>query len=170
MTSIKGLDDHLTTQPESADPVHWHVSRHRSDDDVFIVEDFWSALDYAQTELRDVVDFEWEGISASGEAGDFEGAYHAFKRANELDAVRNQINHAMDQHYGPHTVRAPCYQGPGGDALIKQTADRAVEQLNSETDMEMWECSAELIYLTDTGSLPADPDNGIPYHADDYLP
>jgi hypothetical protein len=177
--TIRGLDAYLTTQPEQPDPKHWHVSRHSNDDDVFIVEDFWYALDYAADELRDLAEFEHEGISANGEAGDFEGAYTAFKRSNELDAVMQQAKHALDQHNKidpdddiPGTVndgyRAPLYQGPGGDEKIMQLALRAVERINNETPVSMWECSDELVYLNDTGTRLSDPDNGQPYHADDW--
>jgi hypothetical protein len=177
--TIKGLDDHITSQPEQPDPKHWHVSRHRDDDDVFITEDFWTALDYAATELRDLAEFEYEGISASGDAGDYEGAYKAFVRSNELDALRNNLAHAIDQHNKidpdddiPGTVndgyRAPLYRGYGGDERIMETALRAVESVNLGSDMAIWECTSELVYLNDTATRESDPDNGQPYHLDEW--
>jgi hypothetical protein len=181
--TIRGLDHYLTTQPEQPeqpDPKHWHVSRHSDDDDVFIAEDFWSALDYAAGELRDLAEFEYEGISASGDAGMFELAYTAFKRSNELDAVKMQADHALQPHNKidpdddiPGTVndgyRAPLFRGPGGDEKIMECALRAVERINSATPVSIWECDAELVYLTDTVPIRVtDADNGRPYHADEW--
>ena len=181
--TIRGLDHYLTTQPEQPDPKHWHVSRHSDDDDVFITEDFWSALDYAKGEVDSLAEFEHDGISCMGDAGDYQGAYEAYKRSNELDAVMQQAKHALDQHSKidpdddiPGTVndgyRAPLFRGPGGDALIMECALRAVERINSETPVSMWECADELVMVSENGLhvLADDDDNGIPAHADDYYP
>ncbi len=176
--TIKGLDNHLTSQPEQPDPVHWHVSRHSEDDDVFITEDFWQALDYAATELRDLSEFEYEGISASGDAGDFESAYEAFKHSNELDALRSNLAHAIQQHERidpdddtlviSDKYRAPLYRGPGGDERIMETALRAIDTVNFGSPVSIWECSQELVYLNDTATREVGPDDGQPYHADEW--
>ena len=179
--TIKGLDNHLTAgPPEQPDPRHWHVSRHSDDDDVFITEDFWSALKYAKGEVDSLAEFEQDGISCMGDSGDFEGAYNAFKRSNELDAVQMQAAHALEQHnkrdldedesydYGVKH-RAPLFQGPGGDEKIVELALRAVERINSETPVSMWECDDELVYVNDQG-IPVEQDLGNPAHADDYYP
>lgn len=180
---MKGLDAHLTAgPPESPDPTHWHVSRHREDDDVYITPDIYDALDYAAGELRDRAEFEWEGIAPSGEAGDFEGAYNAWKRSQELDALQSTAAHAVKQHklpdvdgddnsafHAPDTVRAPLYRGYGGDAKILETAKRAAATVNDGSEIGIWECSDELVYVTDAGEM-TDQDNGQPYHADEYDP
>lgn len=178
--SIKGLDDHITAgQPEQPDPEHYHVSRHSNDDDVAIFTDFWTALDYAATELRELAEFEYEGISASGDAGDFESAYEAFVHSNELDNHHNNVVHVIKQHeatdpdegeaYDPAKHRAPHWQGYGGDERIMRRALAVAQTVNFETSLKISACFAELIYLTDTGQL-SDEDNGIPYHADEYVP
>ena len=182
MSDIKGLDAHLTAgPPEQPDPAHWHVSRHSDDEDVFITEDFWNALDYAAGELRDLAEFEYEGISAMGEAGDYEGAYTAFKRSNELDALYEAAIHPRQQHRRTDPDedeiitdrhRAPLYRGYGGDDRIMETARRAVEKVNSESPVSIWECSDELVYVDDNDHLTgyAEGLGGRPAHADDYDP
>lgn len=180
---MKGLDAHLTAgPPEAADPTHWHVSRHASDDDVYISPDIWDALDYAATTLRERAEFEYEGISASGDAGDYESAYDAFKESNRLDSIYQNAKHIGEQHklpdvdgddtsafHAPGTVRAPLYRGYGGDAKIMERAVRVIQEINSETEIGISECSDELIYLTDAGEV-TDQDNGQPFHADEYDP
>jgi hypothetical protein len=181
---MKDLDAHLTAgPPESPDETHWHVSRHRDDEDVFIAPDIYSALDYAANELRDLAEFEHDGISPSGEAGDYQGAYEAWKRSQELDSLEATARHAVTQHnlpdvdgddtsafHVPNTVRAPLYRGYGGDAKILKTAKRAVEAVNDGSPIGIWECSDELVYLNDSGTAVSDEDNGFPYHLDDWEP
>jgi hypothetical protein len=180
--TIKGLDDHLTTQPEQPDPTHWHVSRHGEDDDPFITPDFWTALDYATGELNDLAEFEHEGISANGEMEAYQEAYACFVRSNELDALRNGLKHALDQHskrdldenetydHGKEH-RAPLYQGIGGDERIMATAMHAVERVNNGSPMSIWECRDELVYLNDRGDVVGpETGDGIPCDATDYYP
>lgn len=185
--TIKGLDAHICG--DNCDPVndrethpmsHWHVSRHRDDDDVFITTGFWSALDYAATALSELAEFVHGGIGPMGEAGDYQSAYEAWVRSNELDALYQNVKHAGDQHskadpdedeqYDATRHRAPHYQGYGGDERIMETALRVVEQVNSESELNIWECTSELVYLNDAGTDLSDEDNGFPYHADDYYP
>jgi hypothetical protein len=188
--SIKGLDAHIcgdncdpaNEKETHPDPTHWHVSRHRDDDDVYITTDIYAALDYAAGELRDRAEFEWEGIGPSGEAGDYQSAYEAWKRSQELDALQNTAAHAVNQHnlpdvdgddtsafHAPNTVRAPLYRGYGGDAKILETAKRAVEAVNGGSEIGIWECSEELAYLNENYTAFSDEDNGYPVHmADTY--
>lgn len=181
MSDIKGLDAHLTAgPPEQPDPAHWHVSRHSDDEDVLITEDFWNALDYAAGELRELAEFEYEGIAPMGETGDYEGAYTAFKRSNELDALYQRAIHPVQQHrradpdddepsrYDPARWRAPLYRGYGGDDRLMETARRAVEKVNSESPVSIWECSDELIYVDDNDNPTDDANYGRPFHAADY--
>jgi hypothetical protein len=181
---VKGLDAHLTAgPPESPDPTHWHVSRHRDDEDVFITPDIYSALDYAAGELQALSEFEHDGIGPSGEAGDYQGAYEAWKRSNELDALYETARHPVTQHnlpdvdgddtsafHAPGTVRAPLYRGYGGDAKILETAKRSVDAINLDSSVAIWQCSEELVYLNDNGTAESDEDNGFPYHLDDWEP
>jgi hypothetical protein len=179
--SIKGLDAHLTAgPPESPDPTHWHVSRHRDDEDVFITPDIYSALDYAASELRDLAEFEHDGIAPSGEAGDYQTAYESWKRANELDALHETARHPVTQYNLPDVdedtiyvagkYRAPLYQGYGGDAKLLETAQRSVQAVNDGSQISIWECSDELVYLNDNGTALSDEDNGFPYHLADWEP
>jgi hypothetical protein len=189
--SIKGLDAHIcgdncdpaNEKETHPDPTHWHVSRHRDDEDVFITPDIYSALDYAATELRERAEFEWEGIAPSGEAGDYQTAYESWKRSEDLANLAQTAHHAVTQYnlpdvdgddtsafHEPGTVRAPLYRGYGGDAKIMETAKRAVEAVNMGSPLGIWECSSELVYLNDNGTAESDEDNGFPYHLDDWEP
>jgi len=185
---MKGLDTHICgdncdpafTDEDNGIPVHWHVSRHRDDDDVFITPDIYSALDYAATELQALSEFEHDGIAPSGEAGDFEGAYRAWVRSNELDALYETAVHPCQQYnrtdpdedetYVAGKHRAPLYQGYGGDAKLMETAKRAVDQVNGGSALAIWECSDELVYLNENYTAFSDEDNGFPVHAEDWEP
>lgn len=89
---------------------HWHVRRHNEDDDVF-AGDLPGALDYAVTEMTAMADHEQQGISACGDAGDYEGAYRCYQRAETYGNLAHNLHNIHRQHTVPLAERSPAYQG-----------------------------------------------------------
>jgi hypothetical protein len=83
--------------------------------------DIWSAIDHLVDELNRANDYEYEGITALGESGDFEGAFHAFQTSNALDNVVANLKNLSDQKSRVKD-RAPLYAGEDGDALLDERA------------------------------------------------
>lgn len=121
---------------------HWHVQRHNEDDDVYAVEDLAYALNYAATELERVADFEHDGITANGEAGDFEEAYRAFQRAETYAGLAANATNLYRQATLPLAERAPLYRD-GNPEVWRKSADHVVDQINGDgpNGFEIWECS-----------------------------
>ncbi len=144
------------------DTAHWHVTRHSEDDDPALFADVYAALEYAADELACLVEFWHEGITPAGENEDYEGAYKAFVKAELYSDLVSAANHAPGQHHKPRADRAPLYAAPdyeGGpfdernlgylgdndpQSVLFQTALRHVQKINSESPVEIFDCTAPL--------------------------
>lgn len=112
---------------------HWHVKRHDGDDDVF-AGDLAGALDYAETEMTRVADHEHEGITACGEAEDFEEAYASFKRSEAYAGLAANLDNIHKQRTLPVEKRAPLYRGDDAETRAKLDAStaRVIDTVNAQ--------------------------------------
>lgn len=123
---------------------HWHVTRHSEDSDMFVTYDMYEAIAYAGDTLREASEFAHEGITASGEAGDFEGAYESFKRSEALHGLFLNALNMETQHTAAPQDRAPLYQEdnahytPG--APLYDSALWNIGQINEGSAVRIWPC------------------------------
>jgi hypothetical protein len=96
----------------------------------------------AATELEHVAEFEHEGISANGEAGDFEEAYRSFQRAESYAGLALNAANLYRQATLPLADRAPLYRD-GNPEIWRKSADHVVDQVNSDgpNGFAIWECA-----------------------------
>lgn len=133
--------------------VHWHVSRHAEDDDVYAAADLFAALDYAAGELDRIAEHEHDAITSYGEAGLFEPAYIAFKTSERIAGLAANARTAHHQGTAPLADRAPLYQNPDETVNARraeQYARHTVDAINAgANDFRVYEC-------TDVECVPAD--------------
>lgn len=91
--------------------------------------DIFSALESADFYIDGQADFEHDGISAMGDADDFEGAYRAFQRSEELSALLLNVRNITDHHY-ERKQPAPLYSGFDAAELLHEAAKRIVQMVN----------------------------------------
>jgi hypothetical protein len=150
---------------------HYHVHRHSDDEDPFVTGDLFDAIDYAATELDQLADFEHDGISASGEQGDYESAYNAFVRSERYNGLMLNARNMVKQHSQPIAERAPFYtpdwEAGGEDAAqerLFESAKRTAGEINSGSPIAISECEAEMKTWPDTDQMHG----GESYCADEY--
>jgi hypothetical protein len=156
---------------------HWHVTRHSEDDDPYVTDDLYDAMEYAATELDLIADHEHDMITVSGEAGDFEEAYKSFKKTEILAGLQANATNIYTQSRSVPADRTPLYQEdmpynppltdegtPTAESTVNtaselyQTALRMAENINRDSQFSIWSCDAETAYVTDTGD-PSDEDD-----------
>jgi hypothetical protein len=150
---------------------HYHVSRHSNDDDPYITDDLFAALDYAGTELNELADFEHEGLSyiaqqvAEGQTmfddnavskATMEVALLAFLKVERYNGLMANTANMVKQNRAPHVDRAPLYQidweneGDGlwpvraADARLFEAAKRVAQSVNDASPVSITECSADM--------------------------
>lgn len=112
---------------------HWHVRRHGGDDDIF-AGGLDSALDYAETEMTRAADSEYEGVTACGEAEDFEEAYRCFQRSETYSGLAANLDNIYKQRTLPVEKRAPLYRS--GDAETRAALDASTEHVIAEVNAQ----------------------------------
>lgn len=122
---------------------HWHVQRHAEDDDVFVTEDFVEIFQYAAEALALRAEHEYEGVSAHGEAGAFEQAYHDYQAGERYALLSDNAGNIYRQGASPIFGRAPLYrnekqQGP----LWRQAADDCLNEIIEQgpKGFDIWDC------------------------------
>lgn len=124
---------------------HWHVDTGLLDGTIETCGDVFDALNVVSEALEDLVDYEHQGISACGDAGDFESAYRCFQRYERYDVLARNARHMWGQSRLPWAERAPLFHG-GDDKLI-ESAHWHVS--NIESDGPEWLSVAECPYSDD---------------------
>jgi hypothetical protein len=126
---------------------HYHVITHPDDEDGYTTDDLFAAVDYAGDELDRLADFEHDGISASGEQGDYESAYNAFVRMERYNGLMLNAANMVKQHNAKRGDRAPIYrpswkdQGTEeADTVLFQSAKHVVQMINEGSPLSIWEC------------------------------
>lgn len=120
--------------------MHWHVGN-GSGDPSESFEDMWSALAYAEDELRSIAEYHFEGISASGDAGCYEVAYDEFKFWQLYDNLYANAKNLGEQHCEPdYSKRYPLYQGEDSDSKLEESAIWLIDKINNESSVEICSC------------------------------
>lgn len=144
--------------------MHYHVERHPNDDDVFLADDIFTALDYAQDELSTMASFHYEGISANGEAGDYREAYKAFLASEELaNLAANAAN--MADTFAQRKPAPPLYRLANDKPytvdvpVLRESAERTVDLINTNvySRMSIRECSLDVMICEGHESYPHEP-------------
>jgi hypothetical protein len=167
----------MTTPPVN----HYHVRRHSEDEDPYITDDLFSALDYAATELDNMADFEHDGISACGEQGDYESAYEAFVKCERYNNLMMNARNMVKQKGAFYADRAPLYQvnsadwvgrvgneladaRDAADARLFESAIRTAGEINSGSPIGIGQCDAPMRTWPDEDQMHG----GESYCADEY--
>lgn len=173
---------------------HWHVNRHSDDDDPYLSEDLFGALDYARTTLDELADFEQSNVSATAanveEARTMGGKYPSvyemeeallsFAKAERYNSLMMNAANMVKQHAAKHAERAPLYQvdfsrdatagwvyadaAKEADARLHQSALHTARAINEGSPLGIWDCAAELRTWPDTDQTHG----GESYCADEY--
>ena len=102
---------------------HWHVSIHSEDDDVYITDDLFAALDYAAQELDRAADFEHDGVSVVAakvedarswgkkypDVYEMEEALLSFAKCERYANLMLNARNMVKQHNADTDDRAPLY-------------------------------------------------------------
>jgi hypothetical protein len=130
---------------------HFHVQRHSEDEDIYVTERIYDALDYAATELEAVTDIEHEGISAYGEQGVFEAAYRCWQRSERYGDLAGNAENVVRQNNSPAEKRAPLYQGDGWQERLLEHAQWVAGKINRDgpDGFGIWECTSEIALLNE---------------------
>jgi hypothetical protein len=147
---------------------HWHVTRHSEDDDPYVTDSLYDALDYAAGELDPLAGHEHDMITASGEAGNFEEAYKSFVKTETLAGLQANAANIQTQARSEPADRAPLYSDDtpydeeSGEvntaSRLYGAAQWVAENINEGSPLFLWQCEAETAYVTDTGE-PAHEDD-----------
>jgi hypothetical protein len=137
---------------------HWHVTRH-NDDDPFVTEDLFSALDYAATELDILAENEYEYTSAIAERVnnrdddvspyEMAEALRSFARSETYGNLQANAANMVKQHDAPLDERAPLYRetwqanpGTSPQQRLDEAAHNVATQINNESPLSIWPCTA----------------------------
>ena len=163
---------------------HYHVSRHTEDDDVFVTDDLFAALDYAADELDRMADFEHDGVSmvaakieeesdygTPGNVYDMREALLSFAKMERYNTLMLNARNLVKQSKAAIAERAPFYTPDweeGGEdaaqARLSESAKRTAGEINSGSPIRIWDCDAELRTWPDNDQMHG----GESYCADEY--
>jgi hypothetical protein len=174
---------------------HWHVTRHSDDEDPWVGETIFGALDYARTELDDLADMEHAMVSdvasrvdterhAAGRAGlnpyEMEEALLSFAKAERYNGLMLNAANMVKQRGMFYADRAPLYQvdsrdwekgeaaladaRDAADARLHQAALHTAREINENSPLGIWDCTAELRTWPDNDPMHG----GESYCADEY--
>jgi hypothetical protein len=122
-----------------SDNLHYHVS-HAQSDNTYYAGNLFSALLCAEDDLRQDTDFAFEGISALGDEGMFEGAYESFKTWQALDNILSNVKNIIFQYQAKESERAPLYQGNGWLSRLNESALHVMGMVNDNTQVFIGPC------------------------------
>lgn len=173
---------------------HYHVNRHSDDEDPYVAESLFDALDYARTELDSLADFEHDYVSTTAqrveeartmgakypEVYEMEEALLSFAKAERYSNLMANAANMVKQNRTKHADRAPLYQidwrdknggtRRGWDAVkeanarLVDAATRTAHTINEGSPLGIWDCNAALGTGPDTDPLH----NGETYCAEEY--
>jgi hypothetical protein len=164
---------------------HYHVSRHSDDEDPYITDDLFAALDYARGELDSLADFEHDGVSfTAGRVQDahdrgaaypstyeMEEALLSFAKVERYNGLMANAANMVKQNAAKHQDRAPIYrpswenQGTNeADARLYISAEHTAGEINSGSPIAISECEAELKTWPEEDQLHG----GESYCSDEY--
>jgi hypothetical protein len=145
---------------------HYHVTRHGDDDDPYITDDIYAALDYAATELAELADMEGQHVDEVANRvaeipesrhmpeddprnvseWEMEQALRAWARSAKYDNLHANAANMYKQHTAEDAERAPLYQSTGfTDAdrrsPLYESAVHVWYEINENSPISIWECN-----------------------------
>lgn len=133
---------------------HYHVVRHSEDEDPYITDTVYSALDYAAQELRELDDFETSNVSVVAERvsnGDYvvesemADALKSYSKAATYENLAINAQIRADNHEQSRDMRPPLFQDDTMDdndprSLLFQSAVWVMNKINNESPLSIWDC------------------------------
>lgn len=112
---------------------HYHVQRHREDDNIIATRTRVNAFECAAEELEHASLAEYERISVHGEAKEYEDAYNAFTNYESWENLAGNLANLVRQSNADPDKRAPHYRHePQFGHRWTLAADHITEQVNAE--------------------------------------
>lgn len=128
------------------DAPHWHVERHREDDDVFTASSVFDALEYAAEELKRVADFEADSVPGWNDHLGFQQMADAMQRSERFANLAENAAKVAGNAGLPWWDRSPIYavegDEPGNRARLLTAATHQVARINRNGPgaFAVWEC------------------------------